>query len=212
MPETMSVERRKLIAGFGAEVVLTPGAKGMKGSLDTAYELAKERGGMVLGQFTNLRAREAHYISTGPEIYRQLDGQADVLVAGVGSGSSLSGTGRFLKERIKGFRVVAVEPSASPVISGGKAGPHAIQGIGAGFIPDTLDVNLLDEVMTMDNDDAISMAKKLISEQGVLCGISSGCNVAAALRIAARPEMKGKNIVTFICDTGERYLSTALYA
>ena len=212
MPETMSVERRKLIAGFGAEVVLTPGAKGMKGSLDTAYELAKERGGMVLGQFTNLRAREAHYISTGPEIYRQLDGQADVLVAGVGSGSSLSGTGRFLKERIKGFRVVAVEPSARPVISGGKAGPHAIQGIGAGFIPDTLDVNLLDEVMTMDNDDAISMAKKLISEQGVLCGISSGCNVAAALRIAARPEMKGKNIVTFICDTGERYLSTALYA
>lgn len=212
MSETMSVERRKLIAGFGAEVVLTPGAKGMKGSLDTAYELAKERGGMVLGQFTNLRAREAHYISTGPEIYRQLDGQADVLVAGVGSGSSLSGTGRFLKERIKGFRVVAVEPSASPVISGGKAGPHAIQGIGAGFIPDTLDVNLLDEVMTMDNDDAIGMAKKLISEQGVLCGISSGCNVAAALRIAARPEMKGKNIVTFICDTGERYLSTALYA
>lgn len=211
MPETMSVERRKLMQGFGAEVVLTPGNEGMKGAIEASKRLAAERGGYIVGQFTNPRAVEAHYTTTGPEIYAQTGGRVDCLVAGVGSGSSLSGTGRFLKERVKGFRVVAVEPALSPVLSGGKPGPHPIQGIGAGFVPDILDVKLLDEILTMEGDEAMAMARRLMGECGVSCGITSGCNVAAALKLAARPEMEGRRIVTFICDTGERYLSTALF-
>ena len=211
MPESMSVERRNLLKALGAELVLTPAAEGMAGAVARSKEIAAERGGYIPGQFTNPLAVEAHYTSTGPEIFEDSKGTMDVLLAGVGSGSSLTGTGRYLKEHIPGFRVIAMEPAASPVISGGKGAPHPIQGIGAGFIPEILDRNLLDEVVTVEGNDAMNMARRLMREEGVLAGISTGANVHAALAVAAREEMRGKNIVTFACDSGERYMSTPLF-
>ena len=210
MPESMSLERRNLLKALGAELVLTPAAKGMTGAVEEARRIADEQGGFILGQFTNPEAVQAHYKTTGPEIYSDSVGKMDVLVAGVGSGSSITGAGRFLKEHTPGFRVIAVEPAASPVISGGTAAPHLIQGIGAGFIPAILDRSLLDEILLADGEDALTTAR-LLMRQGIVAGISTGANVHAALQVAARPEMKGKNIVTFACDTGERYMSTRLF-
>lgn len=211
MPESMSIERRNLLKALGAELVLTPAAEGMAGAVAASKTIAAERGGYIPGQFTNPLAVEAHYTTTGPEIFAACQGKMDVLVAGVGSGSSLTGTGRYLREHIPGFRVVAMEPAASPVISGGKGAPHPIQGIGAGFIPEILDRDLLDEVVTVEGDDAMTMARRLMREEGVLAGISTGANVHAALALAAREELRGKHIVTFACDSGERYMSTPLF-
>lgn len=210
MPESMSLERRNLLRGLGAELVLTPAARGMTGAVEEARRIAEEQGGFIPGQFTNPEAVQAHYKTTGPEIYSDSVGKMDVLVAGVGSGSSITGAGRFLKERIPGFRVIAVEPAASPVISGGAASPHLIQGIGAGFIPTILDRSLLDEILLADGEEALDTAR-LLMRQGIVAGISTGANVRAALQVAARQEMAGKNIVTFACDTGERYMSTRLF-
>ncbi|MBO5491664.1 MAG: cysteine synthase A [Desulfovibrio sp.] len=210
MPESMSIERRNLLAALGAQLELTPAADGMAGAVAAAERIAEEQDGLILGQFTNPQAVQAHYKTTGPEIFRDSVGKMDVLVAGVGSGSSITGVGRFLKERIPGFRVIAVEPDASPVLSGGKPGPHPIQGIGAGFVPKILDRSLLDEIIRMDGEAALKTAR-LLMRHGVTAGISTGANVRAALDVAARPEMKGKNIVTFVCDTGERYMSTRLF-
>ena len=210
MPESMSVERRNLLRAMGAELVLTPADEGMSGAVRVAKRIAEEQEAFVLGQFTNPQAVVAHYKSTGPEIFKDSVGKMDVLVAGVGSGSTITGVGRYLKERIPGFRVVAVEPAASPVLSGGKPGPHLIQGIGADFVPAILDRELLDEIVQMDGEEAIRTAR-LLMEQGIMAGISTGSNVRAALDLAARPEMQDKNIVTFACDTSERYMSTRLF-
>ncbi|MDD4701679.1 MAG: cysteine synthase A [Desulfovibrio sp.] len=210
MPESMSIERRNLLKGLGAELVLTPAARGMTGAVEEARRIAEEQGGFIPGQFTNPEAVQAHYKTTGPEIYSDSVGKMDVLVAGVGSGSSITGAGRFLKERIPGFKVIAVEPAASPVISGGKPSPHLIQGIGAGFVPAILDRSLLDEVLLADAEEALATSR-LLMRSGIVTGISTGANVAAALKLAVRPEMEGKNIVTFACDTGERYMSTRLF-
>lgn len=210
MPESMSVERRNLLRALGAELVLTPAEQGMSGAVAAAKRIADEQDAFVLGQFTNPQAVVAHYKTTGPEIFKDSVGKMDVLVAGVGSGSTITGVGRYLKERIPGFRVVAVEPAASPVLSGGKPGPHLIQGIGADFVPAILDRALLDEIIQMDGEEAIRTAR-LLMEHGIMAGISTGSNVRAALDLAARPEMQDKNIVTFACDTGERYMSTRLF-
>ena len=210
MPESMSVERRNLLRAMGAELVLTPAEQGMSGAVAAAKRIAEEQDAFVLGQFTNPQAVVAHYKTTGPEIFKDSVGKMDVLVAGVGSGSTITGVGRYLKERIPGFRVVAVEPAASPVLSGGKPGPHLIQGIGADFVPAILDRALLDEIIQMDGEEAIRTAR-LLMENGIMAGISTGSNVRAALDLAARPEMQDKNIVTFACDTGERYMSTRLF-
>lgn len=210
MPESMSVERRNLLRALGAELVLTPAEQGMSGAVAAAKRIADEQDAFVLGQFTNPQAVVAHYKTTGPEIFKDSVGKMDVLVAGVGSGSTITGVGRYLKERIPGFRVVAVEPAASPVLSGGKPGPHLIQGIGADFVPAILDRALLDEIIQMDGEEAIRTAQMLM-ENGIMAGISTGSNVRAALDLAARPEMQDKNIVTFACDTGERYMSTRLF-
>ena len=210
MPDSMSVERRNLLHALGAELVLTPAAKGMKGAIKVAEALAEERNGLLFGQFSNPLAVEAHYLTTGPEILADSVGHVDVLVAGVGSGSSITGTGRFLKENIPGFKVMAVEPAESPVLSGGQAGQHGIQGIGANFVPAILDRGLLDEIIQVPTAEAMTTARRLMRLQGVCAGISTGANVLAALSVAARPEMRGKNIVTFACDTGERYMSTPL--
>lgn len=211
MPESMSRERRSLLAALGAELVLTPAALGMSGAVAEAKRIAEAHNGLIPGQFTNPEAVQAHYTGTGPEIYKDSVGKMDALVAGVGSGSSITGVGRFLKERIPGFKVIAVEPAASPVLSGGKPGSHPIQGIGAGFVPKILDRALLDEIIQVEGEEAMTMARKVMRVQGVCAGISSGANVLAALQVAARPEMRGKNIVTFACDTGERYMSTGLF-
>ncbi|WP_417292825.1 cysteine synthase A [Desulfovibrio porci] len=211
MPESMSLERRNLLKALGAELRLTPADKGMGGAVQEARRIAEATGGLILGQFTNPEAVEAHYQSTGPEIYKDSVGKMDVLVAGVGSGSSITGAGRFLKENLPGFRVMAVEPKDSPVLSGGKPGAHLIQGIGAGFVPEILDRSLLDEIIPVDGQAAIATARKLMRVEGVCAGISTGANVLAALDVAARPEMRDRNIVTFACDTGERYMSTALF-
>ena len=211
MPDSMSVERRNLLRALGAELVLTPAAEGMKGAINVAEKLAEERNGLLFGQFSNPLAVEAHYLTTGPEILADSVGHMDVLVAGVGSGSSITGTGRFLKENIPGFKVMAVEPAESPVLSGGQAGQHGIQGIGANFVPSILDRGLLDEIIQVPTEEAMAMARRLMHLQGVCAGISTGANVLAALSVAARPEMRGKNIVTFACDTGERYMSTPLF-
>ena len=211
MPDSMSVERRKLLHALGAELVLTPAAEGMKGAIKVAEKLAEERNGLLFGQFSNPLAVEAHYLTTGPEILADSVGHMDVLVAGVGSGSSITGTGRFLKENIPGFKVMAVEPAESPVLSGGQAGQHGIQGIGANFVPSILDRSLLDEIIQVPTAEAMATARRLMRLQGVCAGISTGANVLAALSVAARPEMQGKNIVTFACDTGERYMSTPLF-
>ena len=211
MPDSMSVERRNLLHALGAELVLTPAAEGIKGVIKVAENLAEERNGLLFGQFSNPLAVEAHYLTTGPEILADSVGHMDVLVAGVGSGSSITGTGRFLKENIPGFKVMAVEPAESPVLSGGQAGQHGIQGIGANFVPSILDRSLLDEIIQVPTAEAMATARRLMRLQGVCAGISTGANVLAALSVAARPEMQGKNIVTFACDTGERYMSTPLF-
>lgn len=211
MPDSMSMERRNLLHALGAELVLTPAAEGMKGAIKVAEKLAEERNGLLFGQFSNPLAVEAHYLTTGPEILADSVGHMDVLVAGVGSGSSITGTGRFLKENIPGFKVMAVEPAESPVLSGGQAGQHGIQGIGANFVPSILDRSLLDEIIQVPTAEAMATARRLMRLQGVCAGISTGANVLAALSVAARPEMQGKNIVTFACDTGERYMSTPLF-
>lgn len=211
MPDSMSVERRNLLHALGAELVLTPAAEGMKGAIKVVEKLAEERNGLLFGQFSNPLAVEAHYLTTGPEILADSVGHMDVLVAGVGSGSSITGTGRFLKENIPGFKVMAVEPAESPVLSGGQAGQHGIQGIGANFVPSILDRSLLDEIIQVPTAEAMATARRLMRLQGVCAGISTGANVLAALSVAARPEMQGKNIVTFACDTGERYMSTPLF-
>ena len=211
MPDSMSVERRNLLHALGAELVLTPAAEGMKGAIKVAEKLAEERNGLLFGQFSNPLAVEAHYLTTGPEILADSVGHMDVLVAGVGSGSSITGTGRFLKENIPGFKVMAVEPAESPVLSVGQAGQHGIQGIGANFVPSILDRSLLDEIIQVPTAEAMATARRLMRLQGVCAGISTGANVLAALSVAARPEMQGKNIVTFACDTGERYMSTPLF-
>lgn len=212
MPDTMSVERQRLARAYGAEVVLTPGAEGMGGAIRLAEELRKATPGAVtLGQFTNPANPKCHYETTGMEIWQQTDGAVDVFVAGVGTGGTLSGTGRRLKELKPSVRVVAVEPSASPVLSGGKPGPHKIQGIGAGFVPDTYDASVADEVMTVDNDDAIRTARLLARTEGLLVGISSGAAAWAAVTAAKRAGNEGKEVVTLLPDTGERYLSTVLF-
>lgn len=212
MPESMSLERRKLLSALGAQLILTPASEGMRGAVREAERLATATpGAVLLGQFTNPDVVTAHYVSTGPEIFQDTGGEAAAFVAGVGTGGTITGTGKYLKERISDIRVCAVEPAASPVLSGGKPGPHPIQGIGAGFIPDVLNRALLDEVITVEGDDALNTARRLQAEEGINAGISSGANVWAALQVARRPEIAGKRVVTIICDTGERYLSTALF-
>lgn len=212
MPESMSLERRKLLAAFGAEIVLTPAQEGMPGAIRQAEELARTiPGSFQPRQFENPANPDAHYRTTGPEIWQAADGRVDVLVAGVGTGGTLSGTARYLREKNPALQVVAVEPATSQVLSGGAMGPHPIQGIGAGFVPANLNRDLLTEILTVDGSAAISAAQELAKSEGLLVGISSGANAWAARTLAERPEMAGKTIVTFLCDTGERYLSTALF-
>ncbi|MDO8603741.1 MAG: cysteine synthase A [Candidatus Omnitrophota bacterium] len=212
MPETMSLERRSILKLFGVEIVLTPGEKGMKGAIEKAEELLKNtKGAFMPQQFKNPANPKIHVETTAEEIWKDTDGKADMLVSGVGTGGTLTGVGGVFKKRKPDFKVIAVEPFDSPVLSGGKPGPHKIQGIGAGFVPDVLDRTLIDEIIKVKNDDAIEMARRLAKEEGVLAGISSGANVFAALEIAKRQENKNKTIVTIICDTGERYLSTDMY-
>ena len=213
MPETMSVERRQLMKAYGAELVLTEGAKGMKGAIAKADELAKEiPGSFVAGQFVNPANPKAHSETTGPEIWADTDGQVDFFVAGVGTGGTITGTGKFLKERKPDVKVVAVEPKTSAVLSTGVAGAHKIQGIGAGFVPDVLDTHVYDEIIPVDNDDAFAVGKEVGRREGVLVGISSGAALWAAIELAKRPENAGKNIVVLLPDTGDRYLSTPLFA
>ncbi len=212
MPETMSVERRNLLKAFGAKVVLTEGAKGMKGAIEKADELSKEiDNAVILGQFVNPSNPQAHYDSTGPEIWEGTDGKVDIFIAGVGTGGTVSGTGRYLKEKNPDIKVVAVEPETSPVLSEGKSGPHKIQGIGAGFVPDTLDTKVYDEVIKVPNEGAFQKGAAFARSEGVLVGISSGAALYAAAELAKREENKGKTIVVLLPDTGERYLSTALF-
>lgn len=212
MPETMSVERRNLVKAYGAEVVLTEGAKGMTGAIEKAEELKNETdGAVILGQFVNPANPKAHYETTGPEIWQDTDGQVDVFVAGVGTGGTLSGVGKYLKEQNPNVKIVAVEPETSPVLSKGTAGAHKIQGIGAGFVPKTLDTDIYDEIITIPNEAAFEIGNKIAKTEGILVGISSGAAVWAALQLAKRDELKGKNIVALLPDTGERYLSTALF-
>ena len=213
MPETMSVERRQLMNAYGAELVLTEGAKGMKGAIAKADELAKEiPGSFVAGQFVNPANPKAHYETTGPEIWADTDGQVDFFVAGVGTGGTITGTGKFLKEHKPDVKVVAVEPKTSAVLSTGVAGAHKIQGIGAGFVPDVLDTHVYDEIIPVDNDDAFAVGKEVGRREGVLVGISSGAALWAAIELAKRPENADKNIVVLLPDTGDRYLSTPLFA
>lgn len=212
MPETMSIERRKLLAALGAEIVLTPGAAGMKGAIAEAERLRDATpGAVILGQFVNPANPEAHYRSTGPEIWEALDGKVDFFVAGVGTGGTVSGTGRYLKERNPEVRIVAVEPVDSPVLSGGKSGQHKLQGIGAGFVPEIYNATVVDEVMTVGTEEAFEATRRLAATEGLLVGISSGAALYAASEIARREENRGKNIVVLLPDTGERYLSTPLF-
>lgn len=212
MPETMSAERRNLVKAYGARVELTPGKDGMQGSIDRANQLRDRiEGAVILQQFENPANPEAHYLTTAEEIWADTDGHVDILVAGAGTGGTISGTGRRLRELNPDIRIVAAEPASSPVLSGGKAGPHKIQGIGANFIPRTYDPSVVDEVVTIENDDAILTSRRLAATEGLLVGISSGCSVAAARILASRPENAGKTIIAILPDTGERYLSTELY-
>lgn len=213
MPETMSIERRNLVKAYGATVKLTSGKDGMKGAIKAAEELRDSiKGSVILQQFENLANPEKHYRSTGEEIWRDTDGKVDIFVAGVGTGGTVSGVGKYLKEKNPNVKIVAVEPSDSPVLSGGQSGPHKIQGIGAGFIPNTYNAAVVDEVFQVENDEAILAGRQLAQQDGLLVGISSGAAAFAAAEIANRPENKGKTIVTLFPDTGERYLSTVLYA
>ncbi len=213
MPETMSVERRKLLRGYGAELVLTPGTEGMRGAIARAEQiLAELPNGFMPQQFRNPANPEVHRRTTAEEIWRDTDGQIDILVGGVGTGGTITGVGEVLKERRPTVRVVAVEPEASPVLSGGKPGPHKIQGIGAGFVPDVLNTGIIDEIQQVSNDDAFAMARRLAHEEGLMVGISSGAAATAALRIGRRPEYAGKLIVFIVPSNGERYLSTPLYS
>ena len=212
MPETMSIERRNLLKAYGAELVLTEGAKGMQGAVDKAKELAKEiPGSFLAGQFTNMSNPTAHYETTGPEIWEDTDGRVDVLVATFGTGGTVSGTGKYLKEKNPNIHVVAVEPASSPLLSEGKFGPHKIQGIGANFIPETMDCNLPDEIITVTDEKAFAFGKEMARTEGILVGISSGAALCAAVKVAERPEFFGKNIVVIFPDTGERYLSTSMF-
>ena len=212
MPETMSVERRQLMKAYGAELVLSDGAKGMEGAIAKAEEIAAQMpGSFIPGQFVNPANPKAHYETTGPEIWEDTDGQVDIFVAGVGTGGTLTGTGKFLKEQNPNVKVVAVEPASSPVLSKGVAGGHKIQGIGAGFVPDVLDTKIYDEIITVENDDAFATGKLVGHSEGVLVGISSGAAVWAGIQLAKRPENKGKTIVVLLPDTGDRYLSTPLF-
>ena len=213
MPETMSVERRQLMKAYGAELVLSEGAKGMKGAIAKADELAKEiPNAFIPGQFVNPANPKAHVATTGPEIWDDTDGEVDIFVAGVGTGGTVTGVGEFLKEQNPEIQVVAVEPATSPVLSKGQAGPHKIQGIGAGFVPDVLDTQIYDEIIPVENDDAFATGRLIGHKEGVLVGISSGAAVWAAIQLAKRPENAGKNIVVLLPDTGDRYLSTPLFA
>ena len=213
MPETMSVERRQIMKAYGAELVLTDGAKGMKGAIEKADELAKEiPNSFVPGQFVNEANPKAHFETTGPEIFSDTDGKVDFFVAGVGTGGTITGTGKYLKSKLPNVKVVAVEPKSSAVLSTGVAGPHKIQGIGAGFVPKVLDTAVYDEIIPVENDDAFAMGKEVGRNEGVLVGISSGAALWAAVELAKRPENEGKNIVVLFPDTGDRYLSTPLFA
>lgn len=212
MPDTMSIERRNLVKAYGAEVRLTPGKDGMKGAIKAAEDLRDSiPGSIILGQFVNPANPAKHYATTGVEVWNQTDGKVDIFVAGVGTGGTISGTGKFLKEMNPNVKVVAVEPKSSPVLNGGASGPHKIQGIGAGFVPDTYSSKYVDEIFDVENDDAIRTGRELAQKDGVLVGISSGAAAYAAAQIAKRPENKGKKIVVLLPDTGERYLSTVLY-
>ena len=212
MPETMSVERRQMMRAYGAELVLTEGAKGMKGAIAKAEELAKEiPNAFIPGQFVNPANVAAHKETTGPEIYEDTDGEVDIFIAGVGTGGTVTGVGEYLKSRKPGVKVIAVEPATSPVLSGGKPGPHKIQGIGAGFIPEVLNTGIYDEIITVQNEDAFAAGRRIARRQGVLVGISYGAALHAAIEVAKRPESEGKTIVALLPDTGDRYLSTDMF-
>jgi cysteine synthase A len=212
MPETMTVERRTLLKALGAELVLTPGPEGMKGAIAKAQEMVDSNPLAIMPQqFENPANPEIHRRTTAEEIWEDTGGEVDILVAGVGTGGSITGIGEVIRERRPGFQVIAVEPADSPVLSGGQPGPHKIQGIGAGFVPGVLNTEIIDEIITVEAEDAFETARRLAKEEGLLCGISAGANVWAAVQVAKRPENSGKTIVTIICDTGERYLSTPLF-
>lgn len=213
MPETMSVERRNLLKAYGAEVVLTPGAAGMQGSVDKANELSAQiEGSFIPGQFSNMSNPKVHYETTGPEIYDALDGNVDIFIAGVGTGGTLSGAGAYLKDKNSDIKVIAVEPAASPLLSEGKAGPHGLMGIGANFVPETLNKEIYDEIIKVTEEDAYKYGRAMAATEGALVGITSGAVLAAAVEIGSRPENSGKNIVVLMPDTGERYLSTPMFA
>ena len=212
MPETMSIERRNILKAYGAEIVLTEGSNGMKGAIAKAEELAEEiEGAFIPGQFVNPANPKAHRETTGPEIWKDTDGKVDIFIAGVGTGGTLTGVGEYLKSQNPDVKVVAVEPAGSPVLSEGKSGAHKIQGIGAGFVPDTLNTKIYDEIITVENDDAFAQGKEIAKEEGILVGISAGAALHAAIELAKRPENKGKNIVALLPDTGDRYYSTPLF-